>query len=362
MTWRTLCIAGTCLMGLGACTEEGAEVQLWQHGGTAQGTTFSIKYFATEPVNDQLIADVIELVDLEVNLWRPDARIVAINDWPYSDSLYSFFDSSMVIGVLWARSLELHQATGGAYDPTVGPLVELWGRDQQNAPHVTQVEIDSVLQIIGMRTDRFDLTEVMEQRIYVRTDIRKRQAGAKLDFNAIAQGYTVDLLVEMLRMEGAVNCMVELGGELLCRGAGPSGKGWMIAVDRPELGSNAQNRSTQTVVAVSNRAICTSGSYRKFVEVDGRRYSHMIDPLTGYPTHGSLLSATVMAADAATADALGTAFMVMGLAGTQAFLSERPDWGLEVLLLSDDGAGGYVAWETAGWTAAVVAAGEMALD
>ena len=376
---RTRCFANTlafaCLLISAGCSENGAletsststsvvvrsqgPQQLWQHTGSAQGTTFTIKYFAAEVLGSPLFSDVLEMVDVEANLWRADARIVAINEWPYTDSLYSFFDSTMVIGALWARSLELHRATGGAYDPTVGPLVELWGRNQENTATVTPSQVDSVLRIVGMRTDRFDMNEVTENRIYVRTDVRKRKSGAKLDFNAIAQGYTVDLLAEALRMEGVTNCMVELGGEVFCRGEGPGGRGWLIGVDRPELGSNAQNRNIQTVVSVRDRAICTSGSYRKFIEVNGQRYSHMINPLTGYPTHGSLLSATVMAQDAATADALGTAFMVMGVEKTQDFLLEHADWGLEVLLLSDDGDGDFASWETEGWSAAVRAGDSM---
>lgn len=365
-------LAFACLLISAGCSESGSletstsvvvrgqgPQQLWQHTGSAQGTSFTIKYFAAEVLGSPLFSDVLEMVDVEANLWRPDARIVAINDWPHTDSLYSFFDSTMVIGALWARSLELHHATEGAYDPTVGPLVELWGRNQENTATVTPSQVDSVLQIVGMRTDRFDMNEVTENRIYVRTDVRKRKSGAKLDFNAIAQGYTVDLLAEALRMEGVTNCMVELGGEVFCRGEGPGGRGWLIGVDRPELGSNAENRNIQTVVSLRDRAICTSGSYRKFIEVEGRRYSHMINPSTGYPTHGTLLSATVMAQDAATADALGTAFMVMGLEKTQDFLLEHADWGLEVLLLSDDGDGDFASWETEGWSAAVRAGDSM---
>lgn len=328
--------------------------QLWQHSGSAQGTTFSIKYFAAEAVDPALFEQVLELVDREVNLWREDSRIVAINAWPHTDRLYSFVDSSMIIGVMWARSLELSEATGGAFDPTVGPLVELWGRKLDRATLVTPEQVDSVLQIVGMRPDRFDLDEVMENRLYARTDIRKGHPDAAIDFNAIAQGYTVDMLAEALRMEGVTDMMVELGGELFCRGDGSqgSGYGWKISVDRPVLGSDAQDRTTQTVVAVRDRAICTSGSYRNYTEVDGQRYSHMINPKTGYPTHGALLSATVMASDAATADAMATAFMVMGLEQTQYFLADHPEWGLDVLLLSDDGSGGYSSWETPGWTAA----------
>ena len=192
------------------------------------------------------------------------------------------------------------------------------------------------------------MNEEESNGMYQRTWVRKGHPNAALDFNAIAQGYTVDLLLEEIRLRGVMNAMVELGGEVVCRGVNASGNPWRIAVDRPLAGTGASDRVLETVVSVKDRAICTSGNYRKFYEQGGRRYSHTIDPATGYPAENGLLSATVLAPSAAYADALATAFMVLGAEQTRGFLATYPGLGLDVLLMSDDGEGGYTLWETPG--------------
>lgn len=337
-----------------AAREEKADVPAYQlHQGEAQGTTYSIKYKAedSERVPQSAIDSILDMVDDGVNLWRPDSRISAINAWSRTDSLFGFVDSNHIVGPLWALSEELHELTRGAFDPTVQPLVELWGFGLSKRHEVTAEEVDSVMAFVGMAPDRFDLNEEEADGHYVATWIRKGDGRAALDFNAVAQGYTVDLLLELLRERGRMDAMVELGGEVACRGLNPEGKPWRIAVDRPIAGSHAEDRVLETVVAVDNRAICTSGSYRKFYEKDGRKYAHTIDPGTGWPAENGLLSATVLAPTAAYADALATAFLVLGEAQTRAFLEVHADLELEVLLMSDDGQGGHSVWATPGFEA-----------
>ena len=324
---------------------------LQEHRGEAQGTTYSIKYVSDDRLEDAVFEDILEMVDREVNLWRPDSRINAINAWNRTDSLFGFVDSTQIIGPLWALSEELHELTRGAFDPTVSPLVELWGFGLSEMGKVGEREVDSVMAFVGLLPDRFDMNEEEEDGWYKATWVRKGDPRAALDFNAIAQGYTVDLLMEALRERDILNAMVELGGEVVCRGVNPGGEPWRIAVDRPVEGSGAEDRSFELVVSVRDKAICTSGSYRKFHEVDGRKMSHTIDPGTGYPAHNGLLSATVMAPTAAYADALATAFMVLGAEQTKGFLSLHAHLGLDVLLMSDDGAGGYEVWTSPGFDA-----------
>lgn len=321
------------------------------HQGEAQGTTYNIKYLSNERVPDQVFEDLLEVVDREVNLWRPESTINQINTWDRTDSLFGFADTNQIIGPLWALSDELHELTRGAFDPTVKPLVELWGFGLSKRGEVSPADVDSVLAFTGMYPDRFDMNEDEEDNRYVATWVRKGDARAAIDFNAVAQGYTVDLLLELLRERGIFNAMVELGGEVVCRGDNDKGNPWRIAVDRPVVGTSALDRVLEIVVEVQDRAICTSGSYRKFYEKDGRRYSHTIDPASGWPVENGLLSATVMAPTAAYADALATAFMVLGEAQTRAFLDAYPDLGVDVLLMSDDGAGGYRIWESTGFKA-----------
>ena len=341
---------------LAGCGETGggsrtSQAAIQVHQGEAQGTTYSIKYLSDERVPDQVFEDLLEVVDMEVNLWRPESTINQINAWNQTDSLFGFADTNQIIGPLWALSDELHELTRGAFDPTVKPLVELWGFGLSKRGAVSSSDVDSVLAFTGMYPDRFDMNEDEEDNRYVATWVRKGDGRAAIDFNAVAQGYTVDLLLELLRERGIGNAMVELGGEVVCRGGNDKGQPWRIAVDRPVVGSSASDRVLETIVEVQNRAICTSGSYRKFYEQDGRRYSHTIDPASGWPVENGLLSATVMAPTAAYADALATAFMVLGEDQTRAFLDEYPELEIDVLLMSDDGAGGYRIWESAGFKA-----------
>ena len=343
-------LAGCAGGGQGTEIEASASsVQL--HEGEAQGTTYSIKYLSDQRVDDAVFEGLLEAMDQAANLWRPESTLNAINGWDRTDSLFGFVDSTHIIGPLWALSEELHELTRGAFDPTVSPLVELWGFGLSERGEVTEADVDSVLAFTGMRPDRFDLNEEEVDGYYVATWVRKGDARAALDFNAVAQGYTVDLLLEALRERGIDNAMVELGGEVVCRGVNAAGEPWRIAVDRPIVGSGAGDRVLETVVSVQDRAICTSGSYRKFYERDGRRFSHTIDPATGWPAENGLLSVTVLAPTAAYADALATAFMVLGAEQTRGFLAAYPDLGVDVLLMSDNGEGGYVVWATPGFDA-----------
>jgi thiamine biosynthesis lipoprotein len=343
---------------LGGCdsapapASEGLKATGWhEHRGEAQGTTYSIKYAAEVRVADSIFTDLLEMVDREVSLWRSDSRINAINAWSRTDSLYGFVDRDQIIGPLWALSEELHSLTKGAFDPTVSPLVELWGFGFSEMGDVEADDVDSVMSFVGLMPDRFDLNEEEENGYYKATWVRKGDARAALDFNAIAQGYTVDLLMEALRERGVQDAMVELGGEVVCRGKNPVGGPWRIAVDQPTEGSTAENRTFEVVVSIHDRAICTSGSYRKFHEVNGRKISHTIDPGTGWPAANGLLSATVMAPTGAYADALATAFMVLGTEQTKAFLSLHPELQLDAMLMYDDGHGGYGVWRSPGFDA-----------
>ena len=322
-----------------------------EHRGEAQGTTYAIKYASEVQVADSVFTELLEMVDREVSLWRPDSRINAINAWRRTDSLYGFVDSDQIIGPLWALSEELHSLTKGAFDPTVSPLVELWGFGFSEMDRVDANAVDSVMSFVGLMPDRFDLNEEEENGYYKATWVRKGDPRAALDFNAIAQGYTVDLLMEALRERGVEDAMVELGGEVVCRGKNPVGGPWRIAVDQPIEGSTAQDRTFEVVVSIHDRSICTSGSYRKFHEVNGQKISHTIDPGTGWPAANGLLSATVMAPTGAYADALATAFMVLGTEQTKAFLSLHPELQLDAMLMYDDGQGGYGVWRSPGFDA-----------
>ena len=162
-------------------------------------------------------------------------------------------------------------------------------------------------------------------------DLEKKATNFKIDFNAIAQGLSVDVVDEFLAEKGYTNYYIEIGGELIVRGHNREGENWRIGVDVPK--EKLTTRELENVISLTEKAVATSGNYRKFYEVDGKKYAHTLNPKTGFPVQHSLLSATVVANDAATADAYATVFMVMGVDQTLEFIKKNPDLNLEVYLL-----------------------------
>ncbi|MDB4694229.1 FAD:protein FMN transferase [Flavobacteriales bacterium] len=330
------------------------------HTGNTQGTTYLIKYLGDVRVDQSRIDSVLEAVDVEFNLWRPASRINAINEYAGGNDLYTFVDSSRLWSVIWSRSLDLFEASQGAFDPTVHPLVELWGFGLSEKGVVNDEDVRRILPSVGMTADRIDLEENEADRIYQDTYIRKGNPSTSIDFNGIAQGLTVDLLADALLEEGVSNFMVEVGGEVKCQGLRSDGQVWRIAIDLPvDQNDGLDERQLQSIVAVKDAAICTSGNYRKFYEEDGIKRSHTISPFTGYPVQHSLLSATIQAADAATADALATACMVWGPEEGKRFIetyrSENEFERIEALFIFASESGAMVTWQTQGWDEALSA-------
>ncbi len=328
------------------------------HTGDTQGTTYLIKYLGDVRVAQSRIDLVLEAVDIEFNLWRTDSRINAINEYAGGNQLYTFVDSSRLWSVIWSRSLDLFEASQGAFDPTVHPLVELWGFGLSEKGVVVDEDVQRILPSVGMTADRIDLEENEVNRIYQDTYIRKVNPSTSIDFNGIAQGLTVDLLADALLEEGVSNFMVEVGGEVKCQGLRSDGQVWRIAIDLPvDQQDGLDERQLQSIVAVKDAAICTSGNYRKFYEEDGIKRSHTISPFTGYPVQHSLLSATIHAADAATADALATACMVWGPEDGKRFIetyrAENEFERVEALFIFASESGAMFTWQTQGWDEAL---------
>lgn len=271
--------------------------------GPAQGTTYHIKYRDQQQRNykaqiDSILADI----DKCLSLYRPDSEISAFN----RSSRHSF-QSPYFYPVL-KKSAEVYQATEGAFDPTVLPLVEAYRQGKKRRQDWTK-NVDSLLQYVGFQHIIFDSVS-----------IQKRKANVRLDFDSIAQGYTVDVVAAFLETKGITRYMVEIGGEVACRGEKSQGKWWTIGIENPlhpgEIGATVQ---------MADRGMATSGNYRNQYRIDGQSFSHIINPKTGFSAPDSLLSVTVFANNALTADAFDTAFLVMGLAKTKAFLATRPD-------------------------------------
>jgi thiamine biosynthesis lipoprotein len=221
-------------------------------------------------------------------------------------------------------SRQVSEATDGAFDITVAPLVNAWGFGFKNGSLPDSAAVDSLRALVGWQ--RVTLTP--ENRIH------KEDAGIILDCSAVAKGFGVDVVADLLRSKGIENFMVEIGGEVVVSGKNPKGEAWHIGVNKPDDDPTSSNRELETVLTLDNQALATSGNYRNFYVTDeGRRVAHTIDPHTGYPVQHSLLSATVLAPNCATADAFATAFMVLGIDRAKEVLVRHPE--LEVYFIYD---------------------------
>jgi FAD:protein FMN transferase len=225
-------------------------------------------------------------------------------------------------------SQKVFKETDGAFDPSVFPLVKGWGFMDNLEEPLNQSEVDSLLQFVGF--DTLHTISFTGNSIALSKDV----AGYKFDFNAIAQGYSVDVLDNFLKKRGQKNYYIEIGGELMLRGTNAQNEKWAIGIDAPT--ENSTTHTVENCVRLSNEAIATSGNYRKFYEKDGKKYAHCIDPKTGFPVQHTLLSVSVIAPTCAEADAYATAFMVFGTNKTLEFVKTHPQLKLKVYLLESN--------------------------
>ena len=344
---KALALAGAfvafgCGNGNRQLDERGRE---WAHRGAAQGTTYTIKYIAHDSVPQSAIDGSLEEVDIEMNAWRPESALSRFNAFARTDTVFEVADSAGVWSLLWAISSDVHRESYGAFDVAMAPLMKLWGFRMEHRDVVTPDMVDSVHAFARFRTDVVDYNEVVDdndQRIA--GHVSKGDVRAELDFNAVAQGFTVDGLAEVLMDHGVSDMMVELGGEVRCHGNNVHGEPWRIAVDRPQ----ENGRSLQAALAVRDQAVCTSGNYRKASVVNGQKLSHTLDPRTGAPVTHGLLSATVVTPSAAYADAYATVCMVLGPDKGALWVDslQRAGKNIEALFIMDSGDEGYAFWAT----------------
>jgi thiamine biosynthesis lipoprotein len=231
---------------------------------------------------------------------------------------------------LFQRSYEIWKESGGAFDPTGGPLFNVWGFGFRNRENVNSLMVDSILTFVGM--DKVKLDTVADnggERYYlIKSDPRIR-----LNFNAIAQGYACDRLAGILDFYGVSDYLVDIG-EIVCKGKNSKGSKWRVGIEKPEEGNQERGKDIQSTVDVTDCGIVTSGNYRKFYVENGKKYPHEIDPRTGYPVQHNLLSATVIACDGTTADAFSTWFMVIGLEKAQKAVADIND--ISAFFIYDD--------------------------
>lgn len=310
--------------------------------GKAQGSTFTIKYI--DSLQRDLsgpVDSLFRVIDRSLSLWDSSSTVNAFNA-----ATDTFVSDDIHFRTVVALSEQLWHSTDSAFDPTVLPLVRAWGLGKQGRAALDTTAVLGLRRLVGM--DRITMDE--DWRIHAtwppRITYYKADRAVAFDPNGIAQGYTVDVLAMLLQQRGITSYMVEVGGEVRSAGVNDQGKTWVMQIDKPLVGDE---HVQQTTVPLRDRSLATSGNYRKFIEIAGKRYGHTIDPRTGRPALNALLSASVIADDAATADALGTALMVMGPEDAKAWLTLHRE--VEAYLIIDDGRGGCLVWSTAGWPA-----------
>ncbi|MEB2778857.1 FAD:protein FMN transferase [Algoriphagus sp. C2-6-M1] len=289
--------------------------------GKTMGTTYNITYMDQESRDLQSSIDSLLVVfNQSLSTYIPNSELSQFNQ---GDTLE--FKLPYLLPVLEA-SKKVFENTNGAFDPTVGPLVNIWGFGPGGPELKDSVDIKNLLATVGFSKIEFDQKQ-----------LRKKVAGIYLDFSAIAKGYGSDVVADYLITKGIVNYLVEIGGELVANGVNDKGELWKVGVNRPEVSANASDLIS--IIALQNRGMATSGNYRNFYVRDSVKISHTINPATGYPVNHSLLSATVLADNCMMADAYATAMMVLGK-DEAIKLDERLEE-IEVFLIYDDGMGGF---------------------
>lgn len=317
-----------------------------QVAGEAQGTTYHVSYIDSvqrdlKPQFDSILAQF----DRCLSNWNKESTITGFNG--SAEMEYTFVDTFFYFNEVYQMSLDVWEMSEGAFDPTVLPLVNAWGFGYGEELEMDQTKVDSMLEYVSFAGDNIYLTADLDLGKHGCRIVRKGPM-VNLDFNAIAQGYSVDVICQYLDELGLENYIVEIGGELKAKGQNAEGNDWRVQVDKP-VESDATNRERQAVISIpSGRAMATSGNYRKFREENGVKLSHTIDPRTGYPVSHSLLSATVLAENCALADGLATAFMVMGAEKTKVFLETPMGKTVNVYLIFSDENGELQTYSSTG--------------
>ncbi len=283
------------ILATSCTTDKSADRAYLSIRGFTQGTNYMVKYSSPDTIDyKDEIEHLLAEIDTSMSTYNEHSIISKVNNNEEVEPDKYFKD-------VFNTAMKISRETQGAFDITVGPLVSAWGFGQEEVRDIDSAIVDSIRKFVGY-----------EKVTLEGGSIHKKDKRLRLDMNAIAQGYTTDVIANFLDEKGIKNYLVEVGGEVKTKGISPSDRQWRIGIDKPVDSNNVAGRNLQAIVKLDNRALATSGNYRKFYIKDGVKYAHTINPKTGYPVTHQLLSASVFAPDCITADAYATAFMVMG--------------------------------------------------
>lgn len=287
-----------------SCEKEPKNIKL---AGEVFGTTYTVQYFSDEKKDFQKQFDsLFYVINKSMSTYQTNSDISKINrneDFEVDEHFIKVFN----------KSKEIYRFTEGAFDPTIGVMVNAWDFGPEGKiANLDSLKIDSLMNAVGFN------------RMGLRNHIIIKERDAFLDFNAIAKGYGVDLIAEFLEQKSIENYIVEIGGEIRCKGANlEKHQPWKVGVEMPHFDGT---QSIMKAISLHNESMATSGTYRKYkTDEQGNRYSHIIDTKTGYPSNTNLLSISVIAEDCMTADGYATAFKAMGMDKVRGFLGQHPE-------------------------------------
>lgn len=289
--------------------------------GEAQGTYYSISYYDSQNRNFQNEIDsLLDAFNFIASVYEEQSILSRINRNENPDLNAEFIE-------LFNTAQDISMATNGYFDVTIGPLINAWGFGPNRKDTLPESEIENIKKIIGYKKVSIEDNKLV-----------KEQPEIILNYNAIAQGFSADIIGRYLSSKNIDNYLIDVGGEILAKGHKPNQEEWKIGIEKPSE-SKDSDRQLFATVSITNKAVATSGNYRKYYERNGKKYSHSICPHSGYPVEHSLLSVTVIAENAAIADGYATAFMVMGKEKAEVFLKNNPDKKLDAYFIYSDETG-----------------------
>ena len=321
-----------------SCSNQPSQIEL---SGFTMGTTYNIKIIPEKhsvpstKLIKQRIDSLLISVNYQMSTYLFDSEITQFNN----NESTSAFTVSKDFALVVERSLHWSKLTGGAFDITLVPLLYLWGFGPGQASELGDI-------FPGENAVQRRLTHVGYDKLKInKYYLQKIDPFIKIDLNAIAKGFGVDAVYSFLESIGMNNIMVEIGGEVRTKGKNRKNAPWVIAVETPDLESSG-NKKITWALPLESKAMATSGDYRNYYEIDSIRYSHEIDPRTGYPAQTGVASATVVASNCMDADALATALIIMGAESGLQFI-EKLD-GVEAFLILRDGNDNYRTMKSGG--------------
>jgi thiamine biosynthesis lipoprotein len=329
ITMRRLLLFFAFLALLSGCRAQKEAIKI-QLNGETQGTYYAITYFDEQNRNLQTEIDsVFDAINHSASLWDSNSLISRINANDPDASPDAFLVKNFRLAT------RISEETDGYFDFTIGPLVQAWGFGLKKRDSMTAEKVQELLPLVD-----YHKMKLVDGKIV------KENPKMQLDFNAIAQGITVDELADLLMSKDIERFLIDVGGEIYAHKTKSDGSLWKVGIEQPSKQKD-EGRTIQQIVTLKNQGLATSGSYRNFYEIDGKRYSHVIDPKTGYPVNHQLLSVTVLAPDAGLADGYATAFLVMGV--DKAVETMKKLHGVDAFFISATENGGYETFATEGF-------------